>query len=407
MLIATAERTELLHLGVREWEPQHAEGVPAPEKEGCVLVWHEKPDTMPDAIVVADGGMQSFLAWTTTYAPHLTPITGLVEVVEHLRFGCPASRGHDESDDRPKQDATATGGHLGLVHAEVVAAYQGTFAPLSAGLTPYVSTFSWLALQQHSDSPADASFRRLRESWDEARRLLDAKRLGYDSEQVEQVWSLVTDRDLAGEAKENQVAKQVASFLDSVRAGIPSFDALDAARQHATELHALQTGPLESRVELFRKLAQSLYEKRNPPAGNAVVLGFALSLISQGSFAHVALLGPSRISDVRPLLWYGWFDFCRQAPAAATPAVAAASLQLRRASRVSSSAWRRQEVALDELRVLSRQKDPFADCLLDTRHPIRVGIAIRTVGLIQPGQLRGSDTGHSRHQQRSLFNDPT
>ena len=74
MLIAKAERTDLLHLGIREWDLQTVKNVPIPEQEGCVLVWRGRPGTLPDALVVADGSIQSFLAWITTYAPQLTPI---------------------------------------------------------------------------------------------------------------------------------------------------------------------------------------------------------------------------------------------------------------------------------------------------------------------------------------------
>ena len=66
--------------------------------------------------------------------------------------------------------------------------------------------------------------------------------------------------------------------------------------------------------------------------------------------------------------------------------------------------WRCRDITIEELRVLCRQKDPFADSLLDLRHPVRVEIAEGAVSLIQPGQFR-ADPGRSRHQQRSLFED--
>jgi hypothetical protein len=407
MLIAKAERTDLLHLGVREWDVQNVDAFPPVATDDCVLVWHHKLHTMPDVVVVADGGVQGFLAWTTTYIPHLTPITALVEVTEHRSF---TARVAGHQTDRPinaaMKSAAFMRGCLGLLHAEVVAGFQGSFAPLYAGLTPYVSTFSWLAFQQQTASSTGARLSTLRENWDEARRLLDARRLGYRSEDVEEVWSLITEPDVGGGAKQNRQVRQITAFLDSVQTGRHSPETLDTAKEQSDVLDVLQSGPLESRVEIFRKLVQSLYGKREPPAAHALILGFALSLISQGSFSHVGLLGPLRISDVRPLLWYGWFDFYRHTPEAAAPAVAGASLQLLRVLKNSRSGCLRRDIAIDELRVLSRQKDPFAECLLDTRHPVGVEIVTGAVSLIQPGQLRGSDNDRGRYQQRLLFNDP-
>lgn len=396
MFIAKAEKTDLLHLGVRDWEARQVDVIPAPEKEGCVLVWHNKLDKLPDIIIVEDDGTQNFLAWTTAYTPHLTPITALVEVVEHQSFSNRHADGRvDGSNGRAKWDAALTRGYLGLIHAEVAAGFHASHPPSAVGITPYVSTFSWLALQRETVNSPHFSLRTLRENWEEARRILNAVRIGYKAEHVEEVWAMLTDSNAA----QNRHVRQVAAFLDSVRCGKPSADALDIAQEHSSVLDALQVSPLEYRVELFRKLLESLYERRDPPAGHAVLLGFALSLISQGSFSHVGLVGPSRVSDVRPLLWYGWFDFFRNIPDAASPPTAAASLQLLRAMREPCSLWRYGDIAIDELCVLSRQNDPFGECLLDVRHPIRVEIANGAVCLIQPGSLRG----RARHQQRSLF----
>jgi hypothetical protein len=402
MLVAKAERTDLLQLGVRQWQTEHTDHVPAPTKEGCVLVWHQQNAILPDALVVTDGSKENFLAWTATYLPHLAPITALVSVDEHRAW-------KDNGDDRARKpvehDKSFDRGWFGVLHAEVVAACSGTFAPLYVGLTPFVSTFSWLAIQLiTSSSEATASFFAAREAWDEARHLLDARRLGYASEDVEAVWALICDPSVGGSEKQNRPAREVRAFLDSVRDGEPKTELLPAAKDHAEALVAMTDGPIEGRVETFRKLLRTLYERRDPPATHAVLAGFALSQISQGSFAHVALLGPRRVSDVRPLLWYGWFDFSRHTPEAGAPGGSAASLQLLQLLKSNCASKSICHVALDELRVLSRQKQPYADSLLDLRHPIAVEVVSGAVSFIQPGPFRGSDN-RSRHSQRSLFDD--
>lgn len=392
MLIAKAEKTDLLQLGVRLWETQRTDAVPAPDAEDCVLVWREEPGLMPDAVIVANGALQNFFAWTTTYAPHLTPISCIADVVEHCDFV--ASLENRNNHSRRTRDAI---GYLGLVHAEVVAGFHGHSPPPFIGLTPFVSTFSWSAFQQQVLTESAVSPRTLRERWDEARRLLDAHKLGYSSQHVEEVWAFLAKP----EGRQSRDAKQVRNFLESVDAGSPSFRELSPAAAHVGELEGLQSGPLEARVDLFRKLTHALYDSRTPPPSNAVVLGYALSLISQGSFAHIGLLGPSRVSDVRPLLWYGWFDFHWSEATAASPASSAATLQLLRSAWKEESGWRPRDISLSELRVLARHNDPFSDCLLDVRHPVRVALSRDSVCTIQPGQR----AARGRDRQRSLFND--
>lgn len=403
MFITKAQTTDLLHLGVRDWEAQRAGSIPVPSGDECILVWKGTATRMPDAIVVTDGGAQGFLAWTTTYLPHLTPITALVELVEYGRRATIS----DQPVRSPEKanDESVIRGCLGLLHAEVAGAFQGAYAPVQVGLTPYVSTFSWLALQLILARSEDSDLGTARKGWEEARRLLDAKRLQYDAADVEDVWWLATGRGLKGASKAERYPEEIAEFLNSVEKGRPSFDAVYPAGEHADLLGRLGTGTLESRVDAFRVLTQALYERRRPSSVEALVLGFALSLISQGSFSHVALLGPSRVADIRPLLWYGWFDFYRHSPEAAGPAAAAASLRLLGALRADCSGWLRRDIAIEELRVLSRQKAPFSECLLDTRHPVGVEIVTGAVSMIQPGQISRSDT-RGRHGQRSLFEDP-
>jgi hypothetical protein len=375
MLIAKADRTDLLLLGSRDWGAQQADEIPRPSPDECLLVWRTTQSRLPDAIVVEDGGRQKFLAWTTTYIPQLTPITALVDVIEHQSFA------PHQGTSPPSTDGALYRGCLGLVHAEVAAAYRGTVAPPAAGLTPFMSTLGWLALQQLATSRR-LPLAKLADLWEEARQLLDARSVDYPPNHVEEVWALATPPS-SGKGARQLDLQRVTLFLESAQSDNPALEEIPTARSHMEAFDALRSGPLESRVETFRRLSKSLYSERNAPATHALLLGFALSLISQGAFTHAGLLGPTRVSDMRPLLWYGFFEFYRRPPEAGSPAVAAASLQLLRTLREGHSCSRGRDIALDELRVLSRQKEPLVDCLLDARHPVKVEIVDGVVSLIR------------------------
>ena len=355
---------------------------------------------MPDIIVVQDGELQNFLAWTTTYVPQLCPMTALVRVVEHRVAAKEVKLAGNKAPPSSDRGIRHLRGCLGIVNAEVVAACHGSLAPFSAGLTPHLSTLSWLALQVHYLN-SDLSLRGVHEAWSETRRLLDARHLNYSSE-IEEIWSIVTDEVDINPERRHEV-NQIRNFLSAVAERKASDSFLEATREHAEAIKALQTGPLEGRMEVFRRLLQELYGKRDTPTISAVLVGYGLSQISQGSFSHIGLLGPNRVFDVRPLLWYGWFEFSRENAEPSSSVVAAANLQLLKRIQELNAKPSRGNIALDELRVLARLKEPFSDCLLDVRHPIGVEVIPGAITMVQARLSSNQSSARKRQSQLSLF----
>ena len=64
----------------------------------------------------------------------------------------------------------------------------------------------------------------------------------------------------------------------------------------------------EGAAVVFLELATKWGQGRRMTATQTIILGSVLSRLSKGSLAHSRLLSPSHVNDVRPLLWYGWFD---------------------------------------------------------------------------------------------------
>lgn len=402
MFITAAERTDLGHLGVRAWTTERHNDLVLPAKDGCILVWlSEQQALIPDLIVVEDGELQTFLAWTMTYVPQLCPLTALVRVVEHgvaaKEMKVAASKSIKSSDRGIK----FLRGCLGLVNAEVVAAYRGSFAPYSAGLTPYLSSLSWLTLQVlHLKS--DQSVWKIFEAWDETRQLLKASCLDY-SPRIEEVWEIVAHDEFDRDPERSRQVQQIREFLSAVADGRESESIFEFTQEHAKAIQAVRTGPLEARMDVFRKLLHALDDKVDAPPINAVLIGYALSQISQGSFSHIGVLGPGRVLDVRPLLWYGWFEFSRGNGEASSPAVTAANLQLMKRIQELPLKARCCNIALDELRVLARLKEPFAECLLDVRHPISVEVIGGAITMVQAKPVNKQYTPRKRQGQLPLF----
>src|SRR6266478_6625807 len=230
MFITTAERTDLGHLGMGIWATERRNDLILPAKDGCVLVWlSEEQALMPDLIVVQNGELQNFLAWATTYIPQLCPLTALVRVVEHrvavedVRLAANKSR---LTSDRSLRRLR---GCLGIVNAEVVAACRGSFAPFNAGLTPHLSTFSWLALQVQYLKP-ELPLRGVHEAWNETRRLLGARPVDY-STYIEDIWSIIADNDAGIGSERRHQVEQIRKFLSSVEEGRTSESLLEATQE--------------------------------------------------------------------------------------------------------------------------------------------------------------------------------
>lgn len=402
---AIIERSELALLGVKEWQrgPFQA-ALPIPRNNQCVLVWDGERDAVPDAIVVADGDLSGFLSWSATYLPHLVPLTGLTDVIENSKFVRRRTARLNHNDKTVSRRAEVVRGWLGILHAEVVAAFDGAFAAPSYGLTPYISTLSWLYLQaaltgpRDEDAPDESLM--LSKGWQEAREILDARRTTYSLADIDEIWSLLGPMSTSG--RRNHERDQVRSFLASVADGAPAFDVLGVATDLIDQVRALDRGPLEGRVDVFKAMLRGFSQSRSGRAVDSVLVGFALSQISQGSFRHVSLVSPARLSDVRPLLWYGWFDFSRHRPEVGSAPVALASQHLLR-----SVAYRderaRPNISIDELKVISRLRESYENCLLDFRHPIYVEISPGLACMIQPGSRAGRAPRQQRLRQTSLF----
>lgn len=378
MFVMIVNQTELLQLGARRWPAEKAATITRPTADTCVLVWYGDLNLVPDALVVLDGMLEPFFAWISTYAPHLSPLTGILEVIEYSNFGT------GRSSRRRRGAAPAEGfrirGGLGLVLAEAVAGFRGAHPPSSAGLTPYISTYSWLALQHQHSKVRGTSFAIIRERWEEARVLLGAASLGYVASDVEEVWVAIAESS-DGNA---ELANVVTLLSEPVPLDAERAKQIPLPAEHISALLMLQEGPLEKRVQVFTSMLSTIFAGQCSNALAAVILGFALSCISQGSFAHGGMLTPARVPDVRALLWYGWFNFVRYEPTAGSSSTSAVTLQLLVRLMGSRRPDYAPQISLEELRVLSRDEEPFDQSLLDMRHPLAVELVPGVTCVIQP-----------------------
>jgi hypothetical protein len=384
-VVARVQWVDLLSMGSRHtWPTTQWVNVLPPEAQQCLLVWRDENSESPPLLIVANGELEGLYAWVATYASHLVPLSGSYEVVEWASY-------EPSEQELPPSDAAGVLGALGVVHAEATAACGGE-PPAWAGLTPFLSTCSWPMFQSLLRALRTDGEDHLARSWAESRDLLRAAPVEYDTRSVSEVWRIIRLL-LTDESTERITASDAVGvrFLASMKQrGLDDSD--EILRQYptlVTHLPSLRTASIDRRVDAFKALLPDLMMSGRGDVLPPMLAGYALSLISQGSFRHVRMVLADRVPDVRLLLWYGWFDFLRDAPNPGAPGTASVSQRLRR---ILSGPVALPDIALEELRVLSRSRNGLTTAMIDVRHPMRVGLLPQVNAVVQPRvHFKGND----------------
>ena len=392
MLVARLQWVDLVELGARHsWPTESTQHPASPHPKQCLLVWQSDNLLTPPAIVIATGELDEFYAWISTYAAHLVPLSGAYQVTEWCRF-----------EQQSKCKLKTTGAvemfsALGVVHAEATAACAGE-PPSWAGLTPFLSTCSW-PIFQCVFSPGPDTVHEVAKRWAEARQLLRATHVDYDLRGVAEVWGIIESALQSGStsAPDQRHAEGVQFIRSFVEEPMAADRFLEGHSLLRDVFPALRNGSIDRRIDSFKTLIPELLISGRDEVLPPILAGCALSSISRGTFKHVRIVLADRVPDVRLLLWYAWFEFLRDESNPASP----------RASSITQRLLYRSEfcdlpdIALDELRVLSRTRGGLANAMIDLRHPVRVQLSPAAVTLVQP---RFHPKGPERPpRQRELF----
>jgi len=365
--------SELLSLDTLEtWPADPPQLLPVrPAASHCVVLWEERASA-PSSIVVAPAEVESFYAWVFTYAPHLVPLSATVHV-------CGADWDGSDVHRDVWHSKEAVLGALGLVAGEASALCDG-YPEASLGLSPFLATCSWSLFRMARNAPNRPATQELCKLWIEARTLVNGGAFPYGIRHVEETWRIVrsAEGDRAEEPRDSS-EREAARILQSLP-GEEDKAFAQVAPQDA--LRGLGEGPLERRVEAFLSLAERVEAQPSDHVGS-MLLGYGLSKISQGSFRHTALLDSKHVRDVRPLLWYGWFEFRRSADDSIPPKNTNVGRRLMALSK-DDGGCRTIDVAIEELRVLARDPSWMQQVPLDLRHPLRVGLVDGAEAVVQP-----------------------
>lgn len=387
MLYCEVEWNDLPELGLRRYGPTVTQLPLEPRASRCILAWSDSDDGLPSVIVVRTGGVEEFFAWTTVYLPQLVPVSAFIRVVDHQRWTAELSG--ERQVGKLNWPTCWLSGAIGIVHAEVIGRYRGEFPERREGLFPYTSTLSWAMLQAAVAIQRESDLEETRNAWDEARGLLATDYPGY-SKDVREVWSYLITSFL-----QSPPDIPIVKFIGTEQARRANLFR-EMAPEYQELFSASQRGPIEERVGAFNDLVRNIAARAERiSSAHALLMGYALSGVSGGGMTHAHLLGPRRTSDIRPLLWYGWFAGGAEPQTRQSVALSASGIRLSHLLK-GQTTTHSCDISVEELRVLKRLPT-FDDVLLGTKYPILVALRDRVVAHVYPAHASTRFPQGSQH----------
>ncbi|WNG60335.1 hypothetical protein F0U59_40710 [Archangium gephyra] len=350
VLFSRLRLSDLASLGQRsEWQREDSDVWPsAKAADEYLVVWRPDEPVLP-AVIVVPTTVSEFYAWSSTYLSHLTPVSSIARVV--TRDWRPVGAA------RPIVD---TGRLLGFWLAEVAASNWARFDPETVTLSEYLGAFT-SCLYQSALSSAAVDTDDLAHGWLEAHQLLGLSKPPFYLQHMLEIWHftkpVATDTSKGIPTEVHKRSSERLRALESLLCDRHELPLEEISPKYAPAIEALRGGPLEDRVRSFKVFARNIAQDPQVDDGMAgLLVGFALSQISQGTLRHTHLIGPNVIRDVRAVFWYGQFEGAKAIESGAAWASDNTSLRLRRTLHLARQSFGENDCDfhLEELRILCR-----------------------------------------------------
>lgn len=350
VLFSRLRLSDLASLGQRsEWQCENSDAWPSTDTtDEYLVVWRPDDPVLPAAIVVPTT-VGEFYAWSSTYLAHLTPVSSVVRVVAR--------------DWRPTAGAKPTvdtGRLLAFWLAEVATSSWERFDPEAVTPSEYLGTFT-SCLYQSTLSSVTVDTDSLAHRWLDARQLLGLPKSPFYLQHMLEVWHFANPAVAdTGRGIPTDVYKRSSErlrTLASLRWDRHELPLEEISPKYAPALRALSGGPLEDRVRSFKIIARNICQDPQMDDGIAgLLVGFALSQISQGTLRHMHLIGPRVARDVRAVFWYSQFEGARALESGAAWIGTNTSLRILRALPFARQSFGETDCDFDleELRILCR-----------------------------------------------------
>lgn len=281
-----------------------------------VLVWQRQPIEkflLPNAIIVAEGGLKDFIAWALTYFRYIRPITA------HCRILTPSLLKIAAEPVSSLKISDIAHASIGMIIAEGVTYSVGRIDLNRLSLAAFSRTLSFVyaqAIEKYGNifSGNLECLDITRNGWISTRKMSNQPDLNVPASDISGVWALVTNTiNRKSQTPENMVSDNLLiDALQRVRekGSIPG----DLLRNildkfHINDFAEIMTGPREIRV---KTVDAAIHELAKGPdvtkRQRSFIAGYLASLVQPGAIDHFQILFPVRSELPESFLWYGAFS---------------------------------------------------------------------------------------------------
>lgn len=304
--------TILTHGITRAGPPQPFENLTSEDfqisDQQVALVWPRALSGIefPELIVVNDGTVRDFLAWSNTYLTQLKPITSHLRVVEKHEIHL-YEHAATNTARRPIEELMLRQGGVGLMLGELLSSgppprlfRQGPIPAdvLTGGMSFATLRSFWLGIGINIDV--------LDSRWSHLRHLTKHPDRNRSTPGLPSALRVLGQLTGNGRAK-TSIEREIVDICETVYQtdGEPRTRSLDIF----PELHDIQPTldePREVRVSKFETIAQSFISKRDTPTElDAFFIGHLANILNPGALTYVDLITPLLPKLPSALLWYG------------------------------------------------------------------------------------------------------
>lgn len=278
------------------------------------LVWNERPNVeavFPSIIIVGDGEKRDFLAWVSTYASFLRPLTGKTHVIEYENFLNITNR------RIPKNKKHYLGSVIGLIAAEVNLNRQLKHEKSKITYRECLETLSFSLGNALFSGVSTDEFAYTAVSWNRVQK--SSRRTGTAVENIKtflEPWGVLIDicNGLSSKTKQSDlwsedqyIYKAVSEILNNGSISSKTLNLLiEELSIPSSFITHVFDGNRESRVialeQLILFLGKSRYEHNNVAS---FIIGYLLNQLEPGTLEYLSLSHTLVAPKIQPILWYG------------------------------------------------------------------------------------------------------
>jgi hypothetical protein len=280
-----------------------------PIGDGIYVVWDTETTSETDkpiVIIVADGKLRDFLAWTTTYVTNFRPFTAYFRVLEYQEADVlkveqclPSFRGLETEC-------------VGLILGETLTLLSESTSKPTITIIACASTISYCLARAIAYDLSSELINVICERWVLTRKITEQVQRNISVDSIKDIWVLLSQikakRGMALGANNLPDVVVDACFQLNEERMIYNDTWLSLTNGHNELMKSREkmSGPLEDRVRFFKSLMSGLLNDKsiNKDIGS-FISGYLGSLIGTGAMTHIDLMVEYKNQWPNILLWYG------------------------------------------------------------------------------------------------------